>query len=187
MALNAKRKNNVHHLKPTVIVRRPNATPDRSHVEGAAALKTASEPDPEPTESPEEEPEPVAARKKTGKRSPESIAKQKATIARKKRSKARASKKKRTPRSDSKAAFVRSHLNKPTAEILRLAEQRGIEISASYIYNIRAQSPDPTPRAPRAQRASNGPSSNGASIGDLLATAEGALNEIRRRLSQLSL
>lgn len=124
--------------------------------------------------APESEPEPVAA-KKTNKRSPESIAKQKATLARKKRSKARS----KVP-PGTKAAFVRANPTVAAPELVKLAAKQGIKLTASHVYSLRSAAKLSAPPA-------HGPSSNAASIGELLETIADAALEIKRRLSQLTL
>lgn len=138
----------------------------------------------EPAES---EPESVA-RKKTGpakghQRSPESIAKQKATLAKKKRGK------KREPRTGEKKAFVLANPSVGVPELVKLAAKDGMKILPSYVYSLRSlgKKNGAAPRTPKKQPSSNGPSSNGASVGDLLETIASAAIEIKRRLSQLTL
>lgn len=184
--------------KPEVTVIRRRTTDPESGLKLVRQIRATPLPEgpppnarltPDPTEG---EPDSVAAKKRPGqkgyKRSPESIAKQKATLAKKKRSKKRASKKVGTGRMGEKAAFVRAHPSVAASDLVKLAAKEGIKLNVGYIYNVRSVSKDEAPtRAPKTQRQSHGPSSNGASIGDLLQAIVEATTEIQRRLSQLTL
>lgn len=230
MALNAnKRRSNVIKLQPTVIVRRPNAVPDRQHeAKGPSTPAQLELPKVEPPQSPVRAKvataetraiaiarvralvsagndresslekvgkelgysagalnkwlvaagkEEMAKKKKSSTRTPESIAKQRATIAAKKKAN-----RARAPRSESKAAFVNQHPTIAAAELVKLAAKSGIKLSASYIYNIRSgyTRGGATVRPPAFM-------TGGDSIGDLLARIKEATAEIERRLTALSL
>ena len=176
MALNADKKTRrtvVARIHPGVIVHRSSKEtaqrePDRVLVEV-----------PQPVES---EPEPVAGKKK---RSPEAIAKQKATLASKKRSRAASN---GTGAKGEKAAFIRNHPDVPAPELVKVGKKQGLKFSASLVYMVRKADRGSTrKKAPKAQPLSHGPSPNGASIGELLQTIADSALEIKRRLSQLTL
>lgn len=65
------------------------------------------------------------------KRSPESIAKQRETIAKKK---------KRSKKSllGSKRAFIEAHPTAGVTELVKLGEKNGVSFSAAYVYNVRS-------------------------------------------------
>lgn len=124
MALNADkpRKSNVTRLHPTVIVRRPHSFKDTEQPQQAQIpLDDVEAP---PVEVPE------VAGKKGNKRSPESIAKQKATLAKKKRG--------NKGKPVTATEFIKAHPDVPASELVKLAAGAGIKVSASYIYNIRS-------------------------------------------------
>lgn len=214
LALNA--NNNVRRIHPGVVKRDAKDVPlsskkireilsskERAQREPDRALVDASQPKQAPSPEPPPEPkeaEPVATRKKTGpkkghQRSPESIAKQKATLARKKRKKARAAASNGngdSPAMGAKSAFVRAHPELDAVELVKLGKKEGIPLKLGYIYNVRSlvrkeAAGEGSTRRARAVRESNGPGSNGASIGDLLRTIKESTAEIERRLSALSL
>lgn len=120
-----------------------------------------------------------AGPKKGTKRSPEAIAKQKATLARKKRRGL-----KKAP-IGAKSEFVRAHPTVAAPELVKLAAKQGLKLTASHVYNIRAEAK--ANGAASKPRQLNGPSSNAASIGELLEQIADAALEIKRRLSQLTL
>ncbi len=137
---------------------------------------------PDPTE-----PEPVA---KKSKRSPESIAKQKATIAAKKR---KVVSRKVTVATGDKAAFIRANPSVNASELVKLGKKQGIKFTASYVYNVRTlvkkeaeKSARPNGSAPVRANKPNGASSE-KSLGDLLEMISDAALEIKRRLSQLTI
>lgn len=128
----------------------------------------------------ESEPEPVAAKKK---RSPEAIAKQKATLASKKRKVAKAN-----GGQGAKAAFIRENPGIPVPELVELARKQGLGITQAHAYQVRRSDKGRAPKkSPKTQQLSDGPSSNEASLTDLLQAIIEATSEIARRLSQLTL
>lgn len=141
--------------KPEVtVIRRRTTDPESglSLVRQIRATPLPTDPPPNARLTPDpSEPEPVA-KKKTGpakghKRSPESIAKQKATLAKKKTGRPRDA--------EGKAAFIRANPDLPGRELVKLAKKQGMKLKLGYVWSIRSivkRENGQTKRAPKRQR-----------------------------------
>lgn len=130
--------------------------------------------EPQPTES---EPEPVAAKKKRT-RSPESIAKFKATLASKRKAKGEAEK------PGAKKEFILAHPGMPAKELIKLGAPQGLKLTIGYIHSTRSL--EKSGRGPRRKPVVEATTKE-VSIGDLLQTIANAALEVKRRLAQLTL
>lgn len=109
-----------------------------------------------------------------------------AVVAKKRAKKA----KKQEARTGTKKAFVLAHPDVSPKELVALAKKQGLSITSAYAYTVRSANKGTNgskTRKPRTQRVEPQPSNGARSIGYLIDTAVSAIEEIKRRLSALSL